>query len=445
MSTIPAMVCWYEGMAMLPQHFQLQVLRNETLSTALVQCANPWFWGVNRLQIDDAALCAGSLRVLHLEAIMPDGTPIRYDISDDSPLEFDCARLLPAAPDSEHILWLALPPRNRAGQWQPMKDRYRSINSAPLPDLSSGEFPESIPIWQAAPRLVCSNERADFICLPLLQVIYTEGGFRQSEWFPPAPRVNEESYLSRHTRQLCLQAREKSLFLSREMQLAQQSQRTNDWLWLALSLQSIQSALPLLESLINRAQTHPQDLWQALCLFIGQTAILTQEKTLPLLPTFDYQNMQPGFAALFALLKTQLSYIHRRYQRLNFSKLDSYFSLQLPPDIYAEEQIVVGILMPTGDASRAEIWLQQSLIASQPFLPILRRQRMHGMSIIPLAAEKRGDWETDTSIALFTLTLTTQWFEKEAPLVIAPLHETNVMPLQVILYRQEDRHDARGA
>lgn len=430
---------------MLPQHFQLQALRNETLSTALVQCANPWFWGVNRLQIDDAALCAGSLRILHLEAIMPDGTPIRYDISDDSPLEFDCARLLPAAPDSEHLLWLALPPRNRAGQWQPMNDRYRSINSAPLPDLSSGEFPESIPIWQAAPRLVCSHERADFICLPLLQVIYTEGGFRQSEWFPPAPRVSEESYLSRHTRQLCLQAREKSLFLSREMQLAQQSQRTNDWLWLALSLQSIQSALPLLESLINRAQTHPQDLWQALCLFIGQTAILTQEKTLPLLPTFDYQNMQPGFAALFALLKTQLAYIHRRYQRLNFSKLENHFSLQLPPDIYAEEQIVVGLLMPTGDVSRAEIWLQQSLIASQPFLPILRRQRMHGMSIIPLAAEKRGDWETDTSIALFTLTLTTHWFEKETPLVIAPLHETNVMPLQVILYRQEDRHDARGA
>ena len=114
MSTIPAMVCWYEGMAMLPQHFQLQALRNETLCAALTGCANPWFWGVNRLQIDEAALCAGTLRILRLEAIMPDGTPVNYDISDDLSLEFDCARLLPAAPDSEHILWLALPPLNRA-------------------------------------------------------------------------------------------------------------------------------------------------------------------------------------------------------------------------------------------------------------------------------------------------------------------------------------------
>ncbi|VDZ79174.1 type VI secretion protein [Salmonella bongori] len=46
MNTIPAMVCWYEGMAMLPQHFQLQALRHEMLTATLARCANPWFWGV---------------------------------------------------------------------------------------------------------------------------------------------------------------------------------------------------------------------------------------------------------------------------------------------------------------------------------------------------------------------------------------------------------------
>lgn len=443
MSTIPAMVCWYEGMAMLPQHFQLQALRNETLSAALTRCANPWFWGVSQLQIDEAALCAGTLRILRLEAIMPDGTPVDYDIGREPLLEFDCTRLLPAAPDSEHILWLALPPLNRAGQWQLMNSRYRSVNSPPLPDLSSGEFPDSISQWQPVPRLVCQHDLADFICLPLVQVVYTEGGFRLSEWFPPTPAVGEESYLVRHTRQLCLQAREKNLFLSREMQLAQQGQRLNDWLWLALSLHSIQGALPLLESLINSGKPHPQDLYRALCLFIGQTAILTQDKTLPLLPAFNYQNMLPAFSSLFTVLKNQLAHIHRRYQRLNFNKLDNSFSLQLPADIHAGEPVVIGLLMPAGNTSRAENWLQHNLIASQPFLPILRRQRMHGMTLTPLAAEQRSDWEIDNRVALFTLTLTTQWFEKETPLVIASLHETEDMPQRIMLYRQEDYHDAR--
>ena len=89
MTTIPAMVCWYEGMAMLPQHFQLQSLHHDTLAAALAGHANPWFWGVNHLEIDDAALCAGTLRLLRLTAIMPDGLPIDYDIQRDPPLEFD--------------------------------------------------------------------------------------------------------------------------------------------------------------------------------------------------------------------------------------------------------------------------------------------------------------------------------------------------------------------
>ena len=88
--------------------------------------------------------------------------------------------------------------------------------------------------------------------------------------------------------------------------------------------------------------------------------------------------------------------------------------------------------------------LQASLIACQPFLPVLRRQRMHGMSVVPLAAQQRTEWETDSTIALFTLTLTTQWVEHAAPLVIAPLHETSVRPERIMLYRQEAQHHADG-
>ncbi|ASG54904.1 MAG TPA: type VI secretion system baseplate subunit TssK [Salmonella bongori] len=442
MNTIPAMVCWYEGMAMLPQHFQLQALRHEMLTATLARCANPWFWGVMRLEIDEAALCAGTLRVMQLQAIMPDGVPINYDISRDPPLEFDCARLLPASPDSEHTLWLALSPASRAGQWQLMNTRYRSVNSAPLPDLTSGEFPQSVPLWQPMPHLVSQHERADFICLPLIQVVYSEGGFRRNEWFAPMPALEHESYPWRHARQICLQAREKILFLNREIQLARQNQRTTDGLWLTLSLQSLQGGLVFLESLLNSGHVHPVDLYRALCLFAGQTAILTQEKTLPLLPEFDYLDMYAAFTSLFALLRNQLAHIHRRWQRLNFNRQENSFTLTLPAGIRAGDQIIIGVLMPNGCTMPAQSWLQQSIIASQPFLAVLRRQRMHGMTISPLPAERRSDWEIDNSITLFTLTLVTNWFEKETPLIISPLHETDSIPERIMLYRQEDHYDA---
>lgn len=442
MSTIPATVCWYEGMAMLPQHFQLQSLRHETLTAALVQGANPWFWGVHLVQIDEAALCAGTLRLLRLLAVMPDGTPIDYDISQDPALEFDCTTLLPASPGSEHQLFIAIPPAQRAGQWQTMEGRYRSIHSAPLPDLSSGEFPESIPLWKAAPRIVSHNERADQVCLPLLQVEYTEGGFRQNAWFAPTPVVKEGDYLSQRSRKICRQAREKMLFLGREIALAHQNQRTTDWLWLTLALQSVQGSLPLLESLVNSSHTHPLSLFRSLCVFTGQTAILAQNKALPLLPEFNYQNMQPGFTRLFTLLESQLAHIHRRHQRLNFTLQQNAFFIELPPSLSAGDTLTIGVMMSVTATFSAEAWLRQCIIASQPFLPILRRQRMHGMPITPLPAEERGDWETDDAIELFTLTLTTLWFQEDTPLYIAPLHELADNPARVMLYRQEAPRNA---
>lgn len=441
MRTIPDAVCWYEGMPMLPQHFQMQVLRHETLMATLATQANPWFWGVTVLQIDNAALCSGVLRILRLQAIMPDGLPVDYDIHRDAPLEFDCQTLLPATPDSAHQLWLAVSPACRAGQWQLMEGRYRSINSAPIADLASGEFPESIPLWQPAPRIVSHDQRADLICLPLIQVVYSEGGFRQNDWFAPSPRLNEECYLTRRVRRLCLLAREKCLFLSREALLARQNERSHDWLSLALSLQSLQGALPLIESLINSSGTHPQDLFHALSLFVGQTAILQPEKPLPLLPGFDYQNMFPVFDVLFSQLESNLARIHRYIERRHFSEQGNAFFITPPADAHPGDRLVIGVIMPPASTQTPEQWLRQSIIASQPFLNVLRRQRMHGMTFEPLAHDLRKEWESDDAVALFVITLTPLWLDASSPLFISPLHETDSGPARVTLYLREDHHD----
>ncbi|MBF3229810.1 type VI secretion system baseplate subunit TssK, partial [Pseudomonas aeruginosa] len=89
MSVLPDAVCWHEGMQLLPQHFQLQGLRAEALAARIGQACNPWFWGVTALELDPSALCAGQVRVLHLEAILPDGLPVSVQAGVDAPLEFD--------------------------------------------------------------------------------------------------------------------------------------------------------------------------------------------------------------------------------------------------------------------------------------------------------------------------------------------------------------------
>lgn len=437
MRTFPEAVCWYEGMQMLPQHFQMQALRHETLAAIQTTMANPWFWGVSLLQIDEAALCAGTVRILRLKAVMHDGLPIDYDISRDPPLTFECATLLPAAPDSAHQLWLAIPPASRAGQWQLMQDRHRSINSEPMADLTSGAFPESIPLWKPLPRIISDTQKTDLICLPLLQVVYAEGGFRQNDWFAPSPTLAEGSYITQHARQICLQAREKCLFLSREIQLAHQNERGNDEMRLSLALHSIQGTLLLVENLLNSPKTHPKELFNALCLFAGQTAILQPQKPLPLLPAFDYLNMHPTFNAIFTLLGANLARIHRHIERHHFNKQGDQFSISLPAYVMSGETLIIGITMTASSQQSPKQWLMQSIISSQPFLPILRRQRMHGMALKLIDGEQRREWEIDDNVTLFAVTLTNIWYEPATPLCISPLHETDSGPERVTLYLRE--------
>ncbi|MDQ2514258.1 type VI secretion system baseplate subunit TssK, partial [Pseudomonas aeruginosa] len=116
MSVLPDAVCWHEGMQLLPQHFQLQGLRAEALAARTGQACNPWFWGVTALELDPSALCAGQVRVLHLEAILPDGLPVSVQAGVDAPLEFDLETALAAAEGPLLNVHLAVSPLWRAGQ-----------------------------------------------------------------------------------------------------------------------------------------------------------------------------------------------------------------------------------------------------------------------------------------------------------------------------------------
>ncbi|HLD64935.1 MAG TPA: type VI secretion system baseplate subunit TssK, partial [Pseudomonas sp.] len=127
MSVVPDAVCWHEGMQLLPQHFQLQGLRAEALSAQLAKACNPWFWGVEVLELDPSALCAGQVRLTALEAILPDGLPVSLRAAAGVALELDVAEAIARSPASMVTVYLAVSPLWRAGQLLPLKGRLQSV------------------------------------------------------------------------------------------------------------------------------------------------------------------------------------------------------------------------------------------------------------------------------------------------------------------------------
>src|SRR4051812_30411108 len=89
-SNVPDMLQWYDGMLLLPEHFQAAHRRQEMLGGRLARTVAPHGWGVGSLvtRIADA-----KFEVLALDAVMPDGLVIQYSSTDpdDLALEIDLA------------------------------------------------------------------------------------------------------------------------------------------------------------------------------------------------------------------------------------------------------------------------------------------------------------------------------------------------------------------
>lgn len=67
-------VFWYSGQFLDPQHFQQADSHHYHQRAANLAADRPWPWGAGRLEIDEAALASGLVKVTRADLLFPDGT-----------------------------------------------------------------------------------------------------------------------------------------------------------------------------------------------------------------------------------------------------------------------------------------------------------------------------------------------------------------------------------
>src|SRR6478735_4796013 len=132
----PDPICGFEGMALLPQHFQTQALHAAGHAALLAGAARPQFWGVLSLEQEEAGLTEGLVRITALDAILADGLPIRHTV-DDPVLQVDVRQAF-SSPEQTVTVYLAVPPLYRGGQLDQRGARYLQQQSNDVPDLTAG-------------------------------------------------------------------------------------------------------------------------------------------------------------------------------------------------------------------------------------------------------------------------------------------------------------------
>ncbi|BBH13803.1 type VI secretion protein [Chromobacterium haemolyticum] len=446
MKAVPQAVCWYEGMQLLPQHFQWQALRSDGVSAALAAAAQPLYWGVLELELDEAALAGGVARVSALEAVLPDGLPLRFDAGDGAELRCDVTAAAAEAPGRTVTVYLALPPLWRAGRLDPAAGRFRSENSEAVPDLSSGENPASLTLWRPDIRLVTEAERADMICLPLLRIAQQGGGFARRAYAPPSPRLLPDSLLGRKVAALCAKAREKCVFLSGRLRQAKDAGKDDDIDEIRRQLAALWARLPEVEAALGSRAAHPAALFGLLAGMAGALTALDPGAGAPVFPAFNYQELLACYEPLLNWLSAALDRVRAGYRSLPFNRDEDGFWVLLPEAAQASQRLIIGLRMPGGaPESAAQQWLSQAIIASEPHVATLARQRMRGLSFQPLDRAEQVAYSVGDDTRLFALLVSGDWLQPELPLrMTLPAGGAALEPWEALLFVADPQDEAEG-
>jgi len=300
MVELPELIEWHEGMLLTPQHFQQFVARGELLSQFLFTQSCPLGWGLLNLKIDETALGAGLVRILNIEAILPDGLLVLAGSERGVELEFD----LQKAEQDPTRIYLAVP-REQDLYQRSDYSRYEAVvnNGMSLDDVSGAES-VAIPRIRPRVRLVSGDsEIRAMTVLPLIEFAREGSICKPTEYIPSLMRVRSGSAVAELCAPVRKMVRDKATGLA--MRMGVKAKQAD--MFTLLQVQSLVASLPLLEAMLNSEQAHPYQVYLALCSMAGNVAFLSHSRIPPIFPAYDHQDLLPTFEAVLGFIRQSLS------------------------------------------------------------------------------------------------------------------------------------------
>jgi type VI secretion system protein ImpJ len=356
--------------------------------------------------IDRVALVSGIVRVLELEAILPDGLIVHHVADRDPPLEVDITEHADSALRTPVTVHLAVPAGRAVAGTSNELARYNAIEGAPTSDDAGGA--EEIIIQRLQPRLslvvtTAPGQRvpAKLVAMPIARVSYENEAFALANYVPPTLSVVEQSTLGRLVADVSRRAREKALYLAGKAAAAQ----ANGQPVLAetrAEIQGLASGLPALEALLT-GQAHPFVLYVELARYAGLVSTFASATVPPVLPRYDHDNPLPAFSEIRDVVARTLARVKQSYAPVLFNADGQKFTLAMEPG-WVTSRMLIGVRGPVG-MSDAEIaaWVEGCLIASRDKSQQLWDMRVSGAERRPLENTADLDFVPPRGTVMFAI------------------------------------------
>jgi type VI secretion system protein ImpJ len=378
---IPQIIQWYEGMLLAPQHFQELSWRHEALLAYHAKTIAPFHWGVRQMEIDTALLVSGTLRVLSLEAIMPDGLVVSHGHEGTNALEADLTALADAMRQSALTVHVAVPTK-KPGEVSAEGDlaRYASIDGTPVLDDNIGTGELDIPHLRPRLRLLVTEKSPPkYVSFPLARVHYRHEAFALTDFVAPTLSIPMTSPIGEMCSAIVKRLREKALFLSEQVRAPSVAMGAPLMLETKTLIQSLVAALPYFEAVLGTGVAHPYTLYLALCSLVGHVAAVGASLLPPSLQAYNHNDLRTTFEQARAFIfRTLDEGIPETYTGIPFHFDEGVFSLTFDA-MWMNRGLILGVRGRSGmsDQHTAD-WLELCLIGSQSIMPSLQERRILG-------------------------------------------------------------------
>jgi type VI secretion system protein ImpJ len=431
---IPEAIQWHEGLLLTPQHFQQLSLRHETLLQYVASGLAPFGWGVRYFKVDQASLVGGTLRVLEVEAVMPDSLVVSHGSRRDEELQVDLLPYVEQMKERPVAVHLAVPARTSDVITRGDLARYDTVEGDSVADESTGEGEVRIP--RLRPRLsllVTDAPPSKYVTFPLVKVVYRDESFALTDFIPPALSVPRQSPLGVMCSTAAKRLREKAASLADKLRAPASAGRAAGLdLETENLLRSLVTPLPFFEGILNTGVSHPFMVYLALLSVAGHVSIMGRSPVPPTLLPYDHNDPRPCFEQVLDFITRKVDEgVTSAFTPYTFSYEEGIYSLMFE-GAWSTRRLALGLRGQPGMSEQDLMrWGRECLIGSRSKMKWMRETRILGARREPAVS-----FVPPRGVVLFSLKPDPEFVEPNELLQIFNTGERgrNGRPAEIVLY-----------
>jgi type VI secretion system protein ImpJ len=408
-------IFWHQEQFLHPQHFQHTDLYHQTSYYPLMKVANPFFWGVIFIEIDESALINDVFEVESGEFIMPDGMYIDYpDNSVLSSRSFASAWTDRNAPFKVYLGLRKLDKRGHNVSIVPQLNDCQHVTTRFITPSQPGEI---VDYYQDGPSTAISTltyalklfweseveDATDYELLPIAQIIHDGEVPRLSKVFiPPCVHIASSPILLKGLKEINNELAGRIKQLEEYKTPIRVSGMTIDLnsIPYRMTLQLLCQYVPLLHHYVTTPTIHPWLVFGILKQLIGGISSLSDQVDFlgrksnddQTFPSYDHNQLGTCFGSAYDLITWLLNEITLKSESIiRLEKVSpAFFKADIPKEFFDAQEMFLSLITEVPNEEYISSFLNIAKIGSAGQIRIFSERSLPGLIMKPLNIPPEG-------------------------------------------------------